>query len=60
MFGSTKAKSVKKLTKQYKKMMAEARDIQRSGDIKLYSQKIAEAEQIAVQIQGASQPGQGG
>ena len=42
---------IKKLSRQYKKLMKEARDIQRSGDLKLYAQKINEAEEIAEQIQ---------
>ena len=42
---------VKKLKKQYEKLMKEARDIQRSGDLKSYAQKIAAAEDIAQQIE---------
>lgn len=39
-----------KLNKQYKQLMEEARDIQRSGDLKLYAVKIAEAENVAKKI----------
>jgi len=40
-----------KLKKQYKQLMKEARDIQRSGDLKLYAAKISEADEIARQIE---------
>lgn len=44
-----------RLNKQYKRLMEEARDIQRSGDLKLYATKIAEAENIAKQIDAIKQ-----
>ena len=39
-----------KLNKQYKQLMKEARDIQRSGDLKLYAVNISEADEIARKI----------
>ena len=50
MFSLFKKDPLKKLNKQYEKMMLEARDIQRTGDLKLYSKKIAAAEEVAKQI----------
>ena len=41
---------VAKLNKQYKQLMKEARDIQRTGDLTLYAEKISQAERIAEQI----------
>ena len=51
MFTLFKKDPSKKLKKQYAKLMEEARDIQRSGDLKLYADKILEAEEIAKQIE---------
>ena len=50
MFSLFKKDPVKKLNKQYEKMMLEARDIQRTGDLKLYAKKIAAAEEVAKKI----------
>ena len=50
MFSLFKKDPLKKLNKQYEKMMLEARDIQRTGDLKLYAKKIAAAEEVAKQI----------
>lgn len=50
MFSLFKKDPVKKLNRQYAKLILEARDIQRSGDLKLYAKKIAEAEEIAEKI----------
>lgn len=47
---------VKKLKKQYAKMMEEARDIQRTGDLKLYAVKMEEAEKVAQQIDDLRKP----
>ena len=44
-----------RLNKQYKRLMEEARDIQRSGDLKLYATKISEAENVAKQIDAIKQ-----
>jgi hypothetical protein len=51
MFNLFKKDPVKKLEKQYQKLMEEAMHIQRSGDIKAYSAKVAEAEEIMKKIE---------
>lgn len=51
MFSLFKKDPVKQLSKQYEKMMLEARDIQRTGDLKLYAKKIEAAEKVALQIE---------
>jgi len=48
LFG--KANPAKKLEKKYKKLLEEARDLQRSGDIPAFALKTEEAEKIAQQI----------
>lgn len=50
MFGLFKKDPVKQLEKTYQKLMEEAMQIQRSGDIKGYAHKMAEAEEIQKQI----------
>ncbi|MGI9545505.1 MAG: DUF6435 family protein [Cyclobacteriaceae bacterium] len=54
MLGLFKKDPQKKLRKKYEKRMLEARDIQRSGDLKLYAKKMEEAEQLAQEIQNLS------
>lgn len=51
MFGLFKKDPVKKLEKEYLKLMEEAMRIQRSGDIKAYSAKVAEAEEVQKKIE---------
>ena len=51
MLSLFKKDPLKKLNKQYQKLMEEARDIQRSGDLKLYAKKIEEAEKVAQLIE---------
>lgn len=52
MFGLFRKKSEKeKLQEQYRKLLEEARDIQRSGDMKAYALKSAEAEAIGKQLE---------
>lgn len=46
MFGLFKRDPMKKLEKQYKEIMEEARDIQRSGDLRAYAKKLEEAEVV--------------
>jgi hypothetical protein len=47
MFGLFKKKDEKALLQQkYEKLMQEARDIQRSGDMKAFALKSAEAEKV--------------
>ena len=51
MLSFFKKDPVKQLTKKYELLMKEARDIQRSGDLKLYATKISEAESLAREIE---------
>lgn len=51
MFGLFKKDPVKKLEKKYLKLMEEAMEIQRGGDIKAYAEKSAEAEKVAEEIE---------
>lgn len=51
MFNFFKKDPAKKLHKLYLQKMEEARDLQRSGDIKAFAQKSAEAEEIMQQIE---------
>ena len=51
MFGLFKKNPLKKKQSEYERLMLEARDIQRSGDLKLYAKKMAEAEELALEIQ---------
>jgi len=51
MFGLFKIDPKKKKQQHYEKLMREARDIQRSGDLKLYAKKIVEAEVLAEEIE---------
>lgn len=51
MFGLFKKKDQKALLgEKYEKLMQEARDIQRSGDMKAFALKTAEAEKVMDQI----------
>ena len=51
MFGLFKKDPIKKLEKEYLKLMEEAMHIQRGGDIKAYSAKVAEAEEVQKKIE---------
>lgn len=51
MFSFFKKDPVKKLNKKYLELMKEARDIQRSGDLKLYAKKIEAAELVAQKLE---------
>lgn len=51
MFGLFKKDPAKKLEKQYEKLLEEAMRLQRSGDIRGYAAKIAEAEEVQKQIE---------
>lgn len=55
MFGLFKKDPIKKLEQQYQKLMEEAMQIQRSGDIKAYAKKVAEAEEIMHKIEALRQ-----
>lgn len=51
MFGLFKKDPTKKLEKKYLALMEEAMMIQRSGDIKSYSAKVAEAEEVMKEME---------
>ena len=50
MFGLFKKNPTKKLEQEYAILMEEARDIQRSGDLRSYSRKLQEAEEVMQKI----------
>jgi hypothetical protein len=50
MFGLFKKNPSKELEKKHARLMEEAMTIQRSGDLKAYAVKIAEAEKVMDQI----------
>lgn len=50
MFGLFKKDPVKKLEKKYKQLREEAMRIQRSGDLRLYAEKIEATEKLEQQI----------
>ncbi|MGB3180804.1 MAG: Lacal_2735 family protein [Cyclobacteriaceae bacterium] len=52
MFGLFKKKSEEeKLEERYRKLLEEARDIQRGGDMKAFAIKSAEAEEVAKRLE---------
>ncbi len=51
MFGLFKKHPAKKLEKKYLELMEEAMMIQRGGDIKAHSAKVAEAEEVMVELE---------
>ncbi len=51
MFGLFKKDPAKQLREQYAKLLEEARDLQRKGDIKGFAQKSAEAEQVLERLE---------
>lgn len=51
MFKLFKKDPIKLLEKKYQKLMEEAMLIQRSGDIKGYAAKVAEAEDVQKEIE---------
>jgi hypothetical protein len=51
MFGLFKKDPLKDLRQQYEKMLEEARDLQRKGDIKGFALKTEAAEKLMDQIQ---------
>ena len=50
MFGLFKKDPVKKLEQEYSRLLAEAMQLQRGGDIKGYAAKSAEAEEVMDRI----------
>lgn len=53
MFGLFKKNPTKQLEQEYAKLMEEARDIQRSGDLRAYARKLEEAEEVMKKIEAA-------
>jgi len=51
MFGLFKKDPAKKLEKKYEKLMQEAMELQRGGDIKGYAKKMGEAEEVQKEIE---------
>ena len=51
MFGLFKKNPTKRLEQEYRIMMEEARDIQRSGDLRAYAAKLQEAEEVMKKIE---------
>ena len=51
MFNFFKKDPVKKLEKEYQKLLEEAMLLQRNGDIKGYAKKMEEAEKIQKEIE---------
>ncbi|MEM8961981.1 MAG: DUF6435 family protein [Acidobacteriota bacterium] len=50
MFNLFKADPRKKLEKQHRALLEQARDLQRNGDIKEYAVVMASAEEVAARI----------
>jgi hypothetical protein len=50
MFGLFKKDPIKQLEKEYKRLLEEAMQLQRGGDIKGYAAKSAEAEKVMDKI----------
>lgn len=55
MFKLFKKDPIKILEKKYERLMEEAMQIQRNGDIKAYAAKIAEAEEVQKEIEKLSE-----
>ncbi len=51
MFGFFKKDPAAELTKKYQKLMEEAMQLQRKGDIKGYAAKVAEAERVQDELE---------
>jgi hypothetical protein len=51
MFSLFRKDPIKQSEKKYLQLMEEARDLQRSGDLKAYAQKIAESEELQQKIE---------
>ena len=57
MFGLFKKNPTKKLEKEYELLMAKARDVQRSGDLKAYALIIEKSEIIMNKIDAINNEG---
>ncbi len=58
MFGFLKRDPIKKLEAEYGRLLEEARDLQRNGDIKGFAAKTAQAEDVAGQIEALKEQSQ--
>lgn len=54
MFGLFKSNPTAKLEKEYKKLMKEAMELQRKGDIQGYALKTEQAEKVEQEIERIS------
>lgn len=57
MFSLFKKNPSKKLEKQYNRLLEQARDAQRSGDIKLFAELSAQAEAVWKQVEAVKAAG---
>ncbi|MCG8461983.1 MAG: DUF6435 family protein [Holophagales bacterium] len=57
MLGWLRSDPTKKLEKRYMKLMEEARDLQRRGDMPAYASKVAEAEEVGRELDRAKAGG---
>ncbi len=55
MFSIFKSNPTKKLEKEYRQMLEKARDIQRSGDLRLYAKVMEESEELWRKIESMKQ-----
>lgn len=51
MFGLFKKDPAKKLEKEHQKLLEEAMNLQRGGDIKGYARKMAEVEEVEKKLE---------
>lgn len=57
MFNLFKKNPLKKLEQQYERLMEEAMQLQRGGDIQGYARKMAEAEEVQKEMEALSNKG---
>ena len=55
MFGWLKSDPLKKLQKQHSDLLSKAVDFQRKGDLKTYSEMMAQAEKLEKQMDAVEQ-----
>lgn len=57
MFGLFESDPTKKLEAEYRRLLEEARDLQRRGDIKGFAASMARAEEVAKRIDALEERG---
>lgn len=57
MFNLFKKDPLKKLEQQYERLLKEAMQLQRGGDIQGYARKMAEAEEVQKEMEALSNKG---